>query len=72
MAINFLIPAGKALVAVECEGMLSDCTHCIFFIADKFCRILECKAEQRQDNKNVFFRLIDVSKTKPYKEAKNA
>ena len=69
--LDFILPVGKAIVSIECEGMLSDCSHCIFFV-DGICKtILKCRAEQRPDSKDVLFQIIDVSKTKPYKEAKN-
>ena len=54
------IPIGKALVAVERKRQR--CQDCVFFIHGGYCRgrlYLVCEADDRQDGKNVIFKLVD-------------
>ena len=52
------IPVGKALIAVERE-ILAHCGNCDLF---EYCDDVVCCSDERQDGKNVYFKLI------PYKE----
>ena len=59
------IPIGICLVPVETDD-LDNCFGCCFAVDEQGCMHLDCNAEDRKDDKNVVFKLVDY----PVKEEK--
>ena len=49
------IPIGKALVPIEVEDTFGVCRNCVL----DDCKCMACTDEEREDCKNVIFKLVD-------------